>query len=75
MTRAWCRSKWAASVCPDCVAKVHDHLAAVPGVRSVDVDLDSQRATISCDAGVADSALTGAVRRAGPDFVGLVVSR
>ena len=62
-------------VCADCVAKVHDQLARVPGVRSVTVSLEDQRARIVCDPAVADTSLTRAVRRAGPDYIGLVVAR
>jgi copper chaperone CopZ len=58
--------------CASCVARVQHQLAAVPGVHSAKVSLDEQRALIVADAAVADTALTGAVRRAGPEFLGIV---
>lgn len=61
--------------CQGCVARIEDHLALVPGVRRVDVSLDRQRAVVLADSAVADSALTGAVRRAGSEFLGIVVGR
>src|SRR5262245_37276090 len=62
-------------VCQGCVARVEEKLKAVPGVHRVDVSLADQRAVVLCDSTVADTALTGAVRRAGPEFVGLVSRR
>jgi Cu+-exporting ATPase len=62
-------------VCPACVAKVEKQLSSVPGVRRVRVSLDEQRADVLCEATVSDSSLTRAVRRAGSDFVGLVVDQ
>jgi len=61
--------------CGSCVAKVHDQLAKVPGVKRVDVDLAGQRAVVRCARPVADSLLTDAVRRAGPEYLGFVLSR
>jgi Cu+-exporting ATPase len=60
-------------VCGSCVDKVQSQLAAVPGVRTVRVSLQDQRASVTCDRDVADSSLTAAVRRAGPDYVALVI--
>jgi copper chaperone CopZ len=62
-------------VCSGCVAKIHHELSDVRGVASVDVDLERQRARVVCGAEVADTALTAAVRRAGPTYLGLIVSR
>lgn len=59
--------------CQGCVARVQASLAAVPGVHRVDVSLDDQRAVVLADRAVADTALTGAVRRAGSEFLGIVV--
>ena len=62
-------------VCDDCVRKVSTQLRAVPGVTAVNVELAQQRAHITCAASVADTALTAAVRRAGHDYLGLVLTR
>lgn len=62
-------------VCEACVTKVRTQLAKVPGVRDVEVSLADQRATIVCDAGVADTSLTRAVRAAGSNYIGLVLGR
>jgi copper chaperone CopZ len=60
-------------VCQGCVARVQASLAAVPGVHRVDVSLDDQRAVVLADPTVRDTALTGAVRRAGSEFLGIVI--
>lgn len=62
-------------ICDDCVRKVSTQLRAVPGVVAVDVELAQQRAHVDCAADVPDSALTAAVRRAGHDYLGLVLTR
>src|SRR5439155_5645785 len=62
-------------VCEGCVAKVRHELSAVPGVERVEVSLSRQRAEVLCGASVADSTLTAAVRRAGPEYLGLIVHR
>lgn len=62
-------------ICESCVIRVEQQITAVPGVRHVRVDLDSQRAEIALDHAVPDTALTAAVRRAGPDLLGIIVSR
>ena len=61
--------------CGACVEKVHRELAKVPGVTRVDVDLSAQRAVVRTARPVADSSLTAAVRRAGPEYLGLVLTR
>lgn len=61
--------------CSDCVEKVHRELLRVPGVKQVDVDLAAQRAVVRTTRPVADSSLTAAVRRAGPEYLGLVLTR
>jgi copper chaperone CopZ len=61
--------------CSACVEKVHHELVQVPGVKQVDVDLTAQRAVVRTSRPVADSTLTAAVRRAGPEYLGLVLSR
>lgn len=60
-------------VCEGCVARVQKQLEAVPGVHRVDISLADQRAVVLADPAVRDTALTGAVRRAGSEFVGLVL--
>lgn len=62
-------------MCQGCVARVKQSLEKVPGVSRVDVSLDRQRAVVLADTAVRDSALTGAVRRAGSEFLGIVVGR
>jgi copper chaperone CopZ len=62
-------------VCPACSLKVTSSLIRVQGVRAVDLSLAKQRAIVRCGTGVADSALTQAVRAAGPEYVGLVVRK
>lgn len=61
--------------CAACVAKLDSTLSAVPGVARAEVRLRSQTATLVCDRQVPDSALTAAVRRAGPQYLGLIQSR
>lgn len=60
-------------VCEACSLKVTNSLAAVPGMRKVDLDLKGNKVEVECDATVADTALTAAVRRAGPAYLGLIV--
>ena len=62
-------------MCQGCVARVKQSLEKVPGVSRVDVSLDHQRAVVLADTSVRDTALTGAVRRAGSEFLGIVVAR
>ena len=47
----------------------------VPGVSAAEVELELGRAYVVCDKAVADSALTSAVHRAGPNFLGYVVRK
>ncbi len=61
--------------CAACVDTVQRSLGHVPGVRRVEVSLANRRAEVLCDATVADTALTAAVRRAGPQYLGLVLGR
>lgn len=61
-------------VCQACVIKINDQLTKVPGVSKVDVSLERQSARVVCAASVADTALTAAVRRAGADYVGLILA-
>jgi copper chaperone CopZ len=58
-----------------CVARVTETVSAVPGVHRVDVNLEKQRAFVVADPSVPDSALTGAIRRAGSEFLGIVIDR
>ena len=61
--------------CAACVAKISSSLSAVPGVSSVDVSLQKQQARVVCAPAVAETALTAAVRRAGPDYIGLILRK
>jgi len=58
--------------CEACESAVQGQLSQVPGVNAVEVRHRERRAFVVCEAGVADSALTGAVRRAGGGFVATV---
>lgn len=60
-------------VCEACSLKVTRALTAVPGMRSVALDLKGATVQLECDSTVADTALTAAVRRAGPGYLGLIV--
>ena len=62
-------------VCQACVIKINDQLTRVPGVSKVEVSLERQSARVVCAKGLADTALTAAVRRAGPDYVGLILAQ
>jgi copper chaperone CopZ len=59
-------------ICQDCADKVQKSLASVDGVHRVHVSLDDRLATVVADPVVADTALTGAVRRAGAGYLGFV---
>jgi copper chaperone CopZ len=58
--------------CQGCVTRIQKQLEVVPGVHRVDVSLDQQRAQVLADSSVRDTALTGAVRRAGSEFLGMI---
>ena len=61
--------------CAGCSAKVKGELTAIPGVSTAEVRYAQRRAYVVCDKTVADSALTGAVRRAGPGFLAAIAVR
>jgi len=61
--------------CAGCAANIQSQLAEVPGVSTVEVRLQQKRAYVVCEKDVADTTLTGVVDRAGPGFLGAVVSR
>lgn len=61
--------------CDACVASVRTSIARVGGVSTVDVRLAQGRAYVVCGTDVPDTALTAAVQRAGPGFVGAVVRK
>jgi copper chaperone CopZ len=61
--------------CGGCAATVQSRLAKVAGVSTVEVRYPQRRAYVVCDPAVADTALTAAVQRAGPGFLGTVVKR
>jgi len=58
-----------------CAAAVRSGLAAVPGVTTVAVRRTARRAHVICDPAVTDSALTRAVRLAGPAYAAAVAER
>ena len=59
--------------CAGCAAKVKSELAAIEGVSAVEVRIQQDRAFVVTRPAVDDSALIGAVRRAGPNFAAAVV--
>jgi len=61
--------------CAACEQKIDTQLSRVPGVTAVDVSLERRDARVTCAPGVADTSLIAAVRRAGPEYLGLIVSR
>lgn len=58
--------------CAGCAAKVESEVSAVPGVSRVAVRLGPRRAYVVCRPDVADSALVGAIHRAGPGFLAAI---
>lgn len=61
--------------CAECERKIDASLERVPGVTAVHVSLAERSARVTCAPGVPDTALIAAVRRAGPEYLGLIVSR
>ncbi|HTO90674.1 MAG TPA: heavy metal-associated domain-containing protein [Candidatus Sulfotelmatobacter sp.] len=61
--------------CQGCASAVMAQLNEVHGVRAADVRVREKRAYVVCDPGVADTALTAAVQRAGPGFLAAVARR
>ena len=57
--------------CMHCVKHVQEALAAVPGVQTANVDLESKTATVSVDGSVSDEALKAAVDGAGYQAVSI----
>ena len=57
--------------CMHCVKHVQEALAAVPGVQTANVDLESKTATVSVDGSVTDAALKAAVDEAGYQAVSI----
>jgi copper ion binding protein len=51
--------------CGHCVASVTEEVSQIPGVTSVDVDLESGGLTVTSEARVEDSAVRAAVEEAG----------
>ncbi len=60
--------------CGACESAVKGQLATVAGVSAVEVRARERRAFVVCAPGVADTALTAAVRRAGGGFVAEVAA-
>ncbi len=61
--------------CSGCAAKVKGELITVAGVGTVEVRHQQHRAYVVCDPGVPDSALIGAVSRAGRGFTAVLAER
>ena len=61
--------------CAGCAANIQSQIAEVPGVSTVEVRWQQSRAYVVCEKDVADTALTSAIERSGPGFLGAVVSR
>lgn len=61
--------------CSGCAAAVRASLADVPGVSTVAVRLQQDRAYVVCGREVPDTALVAAVHRAGPGFLAAVTPR
>lgn len=57
--------------CMHCVKHVQEALAAVSGVQTANVDLESKTATVSVDGSVSDEALKAAVDGAGYQAVSI----
>ncbi|RBY75179.1 cation-transporting ATPase [Blastococcus sp. TF02-09] len=56
--------------CGHCVNAVTEEVSAVPGVQTVDVDLESGGLTVSSEAPVDDAAVRAAVEEAGYSLAG-----
>jgi len=56
--------------CGHCVNSVTEEVSAVPGVSTVDVDLESGGLTVTSDAPVDDAAVRAAVEEAGYSVAG-----
>jgi Cu+-exporting ATPase len=54
--------------CASCVSRVEKALKAVPGVHGAEVNLATEEASVSADAGVSTETLAAAVKRAGYDL-------
>ena len=65
----------AGMTCGGCASSVEARIAAVAGVSTVAVRYQQRRAYVVCGAGVADSALVGAIARSGPGFSAAVTAR
>lgn len=61
--------------CSNCAATIQARLSSVPGVSNVAVRYPQHRAYVVCDAAVRDTALTGAIGRAGPGFLAAITPR
>jgi len=61
--------------CAGCAATLQSELSAVPGVSVAQVRHGQERAYVVCARDVADTALVGAVNRAGPGFAVTIAGR
>ena len=56
--------------CSHCVSSVTEEVSELPGVRSVQVDLESGRVTVTADAPVGTDQVRAAVEEAGYSLAG-----
>jgi copper chaperone len=66
MTQTWTVS---GMTCGHCLASVTEEVSELPGVRSVDVVLETGALTVESDAPLTDDAVRGAVEEAGYQLV------
>jgi copper chaperone CopZ len=65
----------AGMTCSGCAARLQSELSSVAGVSTAQVRHGQERAYVVCAPGVADTALVGAVHRAGPGFQVTIAGR
>ncbi len=58
-------------MCQHCVKHVHEALASVKGVESVNVSLEEKNAVVECSENVSDETLTAAIKEAGYEVTGI----
>lgn len=61
--------------CSGCASRIEQELTATNGVNAAEVRLGQDRAYVVCEQALPDSALLGAVHRAGPGFLAAVLRR
>ena len=56
--------------CHHCIEAIAGELGTIPGIRSVDVDLDRKLVTVTADESVPDERIRAAIEQAGYEVVG-----